>query len=87
VCWTAGILQQSEGSPGGRSLEQSSLRKLCLEWRVWDVLSVDHPQQVVSGLSFLTDTFRLVGSYLIITLFVVRLVILIDLYSCLYYCL
>jgi len=49
VCWTVRILTAVQRRPGGRSWKQSSRRKMCMEWRVWDVQSADHAHQVVRG--------------------------------------
>jgi hypothetical protein len=69
VCWTIRILTAVERRQGGRSWKQSSRRKMCMEWREWDVQSADHAHQVVSGRLWFWHTrlfYMRVGFYLVL---------------------
>jgi hypothetical protein len=68
VCWTVRILTAVQRRPGGRSWKQSSRRKMCMEWREWDVHSADHAHQVVRGRLWFWHTrlfYVRVGFYLV----------------------
>jgi len=68
VCWTVGILTAVQRRPGGRSWKQRSRRKMCMEWREWDVQPADHAHQVVRGRLWFWHTrlfYMRVGFYLV----------------------
>jgi hypothetical protein len=83
VCWTVRILTAVQRRPGGRSWKQSSRRKMCMEWREWDVQSADHAHQVVRGRLWFWHTrlfYRRVRFYLVYSkrVICVSLCVLID---------